>query len=695
MQLRGCDHTHFIQAVRDGVVRKVVNVSHGRPALVFKKASDIYGFHCNEITDPPSRVFAGKRFRTSQIDPIKVKVEVLDHPVKADQWHSELNSSGDTLEHDDDLDELNFGNVTLQQMRERCRMKKRRQSSSVTVSGKNCTGFSENESCSSAQLEEDDIDFKSPLIKWKTELKNAKSLQNKSKRKLATASFKNAIVVEKTKQTLLDPSSLQPDWDLPMPLPKKVEFTEDYPIGHEIAPSMPGGSFSTDTEVVESYFLCAREEIQHVDEGISHIELSLHESHAKDVQDDQLNSTYDKVGSSEDIMEIRDYTDNLQSAEREEEYTMNDGFHLNVDNMSLLSDAEPIPTHHSIPEHVKLVDAELSLTFETRSAGHPTNNCMLNFQENPSSSCTISSPSAYDSSENKEELSQVPSYADSEETYFDKSPSSDAVSVQTSSERIENNGSPDWQHGSQRLNSSRKVISPTSQERLCKAMRSQELSYEGPRKCRGKLHYGKQKNIKIPFVERKDQVRVSELTVKLNKQKDDRTGSLSEGIQKIHPLSGATSSQTGAECNITRSSSESAIAFSQRQMKDIENLVLKLVGALKSVKEIAEDASNSGACLSTQSKYNPDEVQVRIQRATKAEGTAKRWLSMMARDCSRFCKIMILTEDCQPAPESVTPKKRKVSFADEVGRDLCDIREPIGCCEEPEGQAALAGVGPA
>lgn len=62
-----------------------------------------------------------------------------------------------------------------------------------------------------------------------------------------------------------------------------------------------------------------------------------------------------------------------------------------------------------------------------------------------------------------------------------------------------------------------------------------------------------------------------------------------------------------------RSSSESAIAFSQRQMQDIENLVVKLMTELKSVKEIAEEASHSGAYLSTQSKYDADEVYITIQ----------------------------------------------------------------------------------
>ncbi|KAK4796799.1 hypothetical protein SAY86_029125 [Trapa natans] len=600
MHLGSCDHVHFIQAVGGGEVTKFVHVSRGRPAPVFKKANGICKFQGKERTYPSSRVCSGKRFHASQVDPIKVKVKVPDHPVGTDQWYPDFNSSVYTKEHEDDSDELNFGNVTLQRMREKCIMKKRKLSTCATVSGKNCTVLSEKESCSSAQLEEDDIDLKRPLVKWKAELrKNATGQQKKSKRKHVTPPFKNATVVEETKQTFLDHPFQQSDSDLPMPLPNKVDFPEDYHIDHEMAVSMPDGSFITDIEQVESHILCAREVIQHADEDIPYIEFSSPESHVKGTQDDRLNSAYDKLDSSEDTLEIRDCTKVLQST------------YLNVDNMSLLSDAEPI-SHHSSPQHVEPDDAELSFTFETRSTDHHANNSTLKCQKNLSPSCTVLSPLAYDSSENTERLFQMPAYADVEETYIDKIPSSDAVSVQTLPERIKNNGSLDLQYASQRLNSTRKVISPASQELLCKAMRSQELS-DGLHKCRGKLHFRKQGNEKIPFVEKKDQVMVSELTGRLNKQKNDRTGSLSEGSENICHLSGAKSSQTGAEGNITRSSSESAIAFSQRQMKDIENLVLKLMGVLKSVKEIAEEASNSGACLSAQSKYNPDEVYITVE----------------------------------------------------------------------------------
>lgn len=450
---------HFIQAVRDGEVAKLVNVSHGRPALVFKKFNDIYGFQDTRRIDPPSRLCLRKRFDTSHFDPSKVKVEFPNHPVRTDQQSPDCNSSGDTGEQDGDLDEFTFGNVTLKQIQESCRMKKRKRSTCVTVNAKNCAGSDEKESCLSSQLENDDNDLDQPLIKWKRKLKkNVKGGKKKSGRNHVTASSQNAIVVVKSEQTWFEHSFLQSNWDLPMPLAIKVEVPDYYLTGHEMTVCMPDGSLITDSEQVASYFLCAREEIQHADEGLSHIEVSSPESPVKELEDVQLNSNSDKADSTEDTLEIRNCTKDPQSTPSEEEYIMNDGFHLDADDRSSLSDGEAIPIHHSIPQHIELADAKLSLNFETSSTSHPTNDSTLNCHENPSLSCSVSSlSSADDSSAYKEKLSHVPAHFDVEETYFQKIPSYDAVPEQISSERIENNGSPDSQHVSRRLLSTRKV----------------------------------------------------------------------------------------------------------------------------------------------------------------------------------------------------------------------------------------------
>lgn len=61
-------------------------------------------------------------------------------------------------------------------------------------------------------------------------------------------------------------------------------------------------------------------------------------------------------------------------------------------------------------------------------------------------------------------------------------------------------------------------------------------------------------------------------------------------------------------CTSIQGCSESAIAFSQRQMHDIESLATKLMSELKSVKEIVEEKLLYEAYRSTSLKNDADEV---------------------------------------------------------------------------------------
>ncbi|KAJ0795572.1 hypothetical protein HanPI659440_Chr04g0151991 [Helianthus annuus] len=139
-------------------------------------------------------------------------------------------------------------------------------------------------------------------------------------------------------------------------------------------------------------------------------------------------------------------------------------------------------------------------------------------------------------------------------------------------------------------------------------------------------------------------------------------------------------------CTSIKGCSESAIAFSQRQMHDIESLASKLMSELNSMKTIVEEKMLYEAYRSASLKNEADEVKSVIKSATKTEKTAKKRLSLMARDCIRFCKIMKLTEDHKtsasgdPALGNSIPEKplerekKKISFADEAGGTLCDIK---------------------
>ncbi|GJV81680.1 hypothetical protein Tco_1517550 [Tanacetum coccineum] len=104
----------------------------------------------------------------------------------------------------------------------------------------------------------------------------------------------------------------------------------------------------------------------------------------------------------------------------------------------------------------------------------------------------------------------------------------------------------------------------------------------------------------------------------------------------------------------------------------------------------AAEIRNSDCIETRQPERLPSTRKVKsaIKSATKTEETAKKWLSMMSRDCNRFCKIMKLNEgrrnnfwlllilsvkstNCE---KPVQRERKKISFADEAGGTLCDIK---------------------
>ncbi|XP_030950455.1 uncharacterized protein LOC115974306 isoform X2 [Quercus lobata] len=267
------------------------------------------------------------------------------------------------------------------------------------------------------------------------------------------------------------------------------------------------------------------------------------------------------------------------------------------------------------------------------------------------------------------------------------------------------------QHPPERLLATRKVISPTSQERLRKAMDSLELQDNEYHNCRGKLDFEKNK---IGRVEGPDLIRGAELGINpqqiTRKRKNDKRGTPPKIVHKVPNLSGAVP-RFSTGCTSIQSCSQSAIEFSQQQMNDFECLAVKLTKELKSMKEILEERLLPEACPASSFKYNVDRARMAIKNATRMEESTKKWLSMMARDCNRFCKIMRMTEKGSGFSGNVAQKerkestsayeavgilvnqvqrltetgssssgnvvhkeKKKITFADEVGGELCHVK---------------------
>lgn len=101
-----------------------------------------------------------------------------------------------------------------------------------------------------------------------------------------------------------------------------------------------------------------------------------------------------------------------------------------------------------------------------------------------------------------------------------------------------------------------------------------------------------------------DAISTGQLT---KKPRNDRKGSPPKGFCRNPHLSRSLPRVSTAATSI-QSCSERAIAFSQRQMHDIEGLATMLTQELKFMKAIVEEKAHSEASPTASSKYDADEV---------------------------------------------------------------------------------------
>lgn len=261
------------------------------------------------------------------------------------------------------------------------------------------------------------------------------------------------------------------------------------------------------------------------------------------------------------------------------------------------------------------------------------------------------------------------------------------------------------QHPPERLFPTRKAISPTSQERLLKAMDSMQSTGNEYYKCRGESYFGK---IKFDRVEGHD-LGGAEFSVSppqiTRKKRNVKRGLPPKGVHKVPYLSCAVPPRFSTGCTSIERCTQSAIEFSQQQMKDFEFLATKLTKELRSMKDILEERLLPEDCPASSLKYDMDRARMATKNAARVEESTRRWISMMARDCNRFCKIMALTKKGSGSSGIVVQKKstfagevsvdplqrlaetgaassanvlskerKKITFADEAGGKLCHVR---------------------
>ncbi|KAF8022838.1 hypothetical protein BT93_F0375 [Corymbia citriodora subsp. variegata] len=222
MELRSCIHLHSIQAIKNGHVTKVLNVMHGRPALLFKKVADLCG--SGDVKDIITfRRFEPKdEFDVSDLDDDDdVRDELCPDLIGRKTTQFNLNCS--KVNCNDEKNSLLDADMTLNQIKERCKMQKRKRllcedSSAI-----------EDDSCSPKKMvrslsfsEKDELDLEEPLIIWKAKMKNFRG-KKVSPKKCVDSSCQSAKVVVKAEQIPSPQPTLQSEGNLRMPISVKVE----------------------------------------------------------------------------------------------------------------------------------------------------------------------------------------------------------------------------------------------------------------------------------------------------------------------------------------------------------------------------------------------------------------------------------------------------------------------------------------
>uniref|UniRef100_A0A0E0NXU3 Uncharacterized protein n=1 Tax=Oryza rufipogon TaxID=4529 RepID=A0A0E0NXU3_ORYRU len=209
------------------------------------------------------------------------------------------------------------------------------------------------------------------------------------------------------------------------------------------------------------------------------------------------------------------------------------------------------------------------------------------------------------------------------------------------------------EHAPKKLLSKRKIMSPTSQEKLCSALTGIDLC--GVQRLKRKI-----------LLEDCGKTR-----------RPNGRSSLSPTSKGI--LKGTESpSPQKTTCTCMKAASvildaEKAVEFSQRQMHDIENIASKLMRSLNHMRSIVDGnlLSESHSLLPT---FNTAEIRAASEDALEVERTTRKWLTIMNKDCNRFCKILRLAGKKAVSHSEVPRKRKKITFADETGGKLCHVK---------------------
>ncbi|KAL5209263.1 hypothetical protein ABZP36_004886 [Zizania latifolia] len=227
------------------------------------------------------------------------------------------------------------------------------------------------------------------------------------------------------------------------------------------------------------------------------------------------------------------------------------------------------------------------------------------------------------------------------------------------------------EHAPKKLLSKRKIMSPTSQEKLCNALTGIDLCRI--QRLKRKILIEDCDKMTKAFPQRVNKQHQSMLNMDRIPNGRTALSPSSKGILK----STESPSPQKITCSCMKASSvlldtEKAVEFSQRQMHDIENIAAKLIRSLKHMRSIVDESLSEAHSLLP--NFNTAEIRAASEDALEVERTTRRWLTIMNKDCNRFCKILTLAGKKAVSRPEAPRKRKKITFADETGGKLCHVK---------------------
>lgn len=210
---------------------KVLNInSRGKPAVVFKKLTDVYEFIDEKDQNSLPTQLLRERLEENIPEGYKFKVETEDFYAerklfKDEPTVSDSGSGGDT---DGQKSDVEVDSMTIQQIMEGCKKRKSRQSKSVDSSKEKLRTCSKQELERSCLLsdEDDDSDLNVALSIWKSKLSRRKKLKTKCNGSRISTSSQCSQITGNSDPINSDQDLLPSSADLPIPVDIKVETPE-------------------------------------------------------------------------------------------------------------------------------------------------------------------------------------------------------------------------------------------------------------------------------------------------------------------------------------------------------------------------------------------------------------------------------------------------------------------------------------